>query len=171
MWGQPHTGQSWEVVSEQLVLSGVPIEAPGVGTTATYGDIAIEVLGPLRRYAGPNDQSVVLRISAGSTTVLMTGDIELAAQADLGPIRADILKVPHQGGATSSLDWLAAVEPRVAVVSVGANNYGHPVAEVMDVLASVGAVVVRTDQAGDVVIPLTGDPLRRLPVVASGPVP
>jgi competence protein ComEC len=95
----------------------------------------------------------------------------LAAQADLGPIRADILKVPHQGGATSSLDWLAAVEPRVAVVSVGENDYGHPASEVVDVLLSVGAVVVRTDEAGDVVIPLTGDPLRRLPVVASGQVP
>lgn len=171
MWGRPHTGQSWELVSAQLVLSGVPIEAPTVGTTATYGDITIEVLGPLRRYAAPNDQSVVLRISAGSTTVLMTGDIEMAAQADLGPIRADVLKVPHQGGATSSLSWLAAVEPRIAIVSVGENNYGHPAPEVLDVLASVGSVIVRTDQAGDVVIPLTGDPLRQLPVAVSGPVP
>ncbi len=167
-WGQAHTGESWKLVSEQLVLGGVPIEAPVVGTAETYGDIAIEVLGPLRRYAGVNDQSVVLRISAGSTTVLMTGDIEMAAQADLGPIRADVLKVPHHGGATSGLSWLGAVEPRVAVVSVGENDYGHPAPEVLEVLTSLGAVVVRTDQAGDVVIPLTGDPLSRLPVDVSG---
>ncbi len=171
IWGSAHTGESWELVSEQLARGGVPIEIPAVGTIETYGDVSIEVLGPLRRYAGVNDQSVVLRLSAGLTTVLMTGDIEEFAQADLGPIRADVLKVPHHGGATSSLSWLAAVEPRVAVMSVGENDYGHPSPEVLELLTSLGAVVVRTDQSGDVVIPLTGDPLRRVPVVASGPVP
>ena len=170
-WGTAHTGESWELVSEQLALDGVPIEAPAVGAIETYGDLSIEVLGPLRRYAGANDQSVILMVSAGSSAVLMTGDIEEAAQADLGTITADVLKVPHHGGATSSLSWLAAVEPAIAVVSVGGNDYGHPAAEVIDVLAAGGAVVVRTDQVGDVVIPLIGDPLRLLPVVASGPVP
>ena len=46
-----------------------------------------------------------------------------------------------------------------------------PAPEVLEVLNSLGAIVLRTDQAGDVMIPLTGDPLRRLPVAASGPVP
>jgi competence protein ComEC len=170
-WGTAHTGDSWELISEQLARTGVPIEAPAVGTTATYGDVSIEVLGPLRRYAGANDQSVVLMVSVGSSTALLTGDIEEAAQADLGTMTADVLKVPHHGGATSNLSWLAGVEPVIAVVSVGENDYGHPAAEVIDVLASGGAVVVRTDQVGDVVIPLTGDPLRLLPVVVSGPVP
>jgi competence protein ComEC len=170
-WGGFHTGESWEEVSEQLAGLGVAIEAPMVGTTGIYGGVEIEVLGPLRRYAGPNDQSVVLRVNAGSTSVLMTGDIEMPAQADLGRITTDILKVPHQGGATSSLSWLAATDPKVAVISVGPNDYGHPAAEVMEVLESVGAIVLRTDQVGDVLIPLTGDPLRRLPVAVSGPVP
>jgi len=142
-----------------------------VGAMEIFGDISIKVLGPLRRYAGANDQSIVLLVSAGSTTMLMTGDIEEAAQADLGPITADVLKVPHHGGATSNLSWLAAVEPVIAVVSVGDNDYGHPASEVTGVLESGGAVVVRTDHVGDVVIPLIGDPLRLLPVVASGPTP
>lgn len=170
-WGTVRTGESWELVSEQLALDGVPMEVPAVGTIETFADVSIEVLGPLRRYAGANDQSIVLMVSAGSTTVLMTGDIEKAAQADLGTIRADVLKVAHHGGATSSLTWLAAVEPRVAVVSVGDNDYGHPAPEVLEALNSLGAVVVRTDQAGDVTIQLTGDPLRRVPFAASGPVP
>ena len=170
-WGGFHTGESWELISEQLGVLGVPIEAPTIGTTEVYGGVELEVLGPLRRYAGPNDQSVVLRVTAGSTSVLMTGDIEVPAQADLGSIPSDVLKVPHQGGATSSLSWLAATDPMVAVISVGPNDYGHPAVEVMEVLESVGAIVLRTDQVGDVVVPLTGDPLRRLPVVASGPVP
>jgi competence protein ComEC len=171
IWGTDHSGESWELVSAQLALDGVPIEVPTVGTIAIYGDVAIEVLGPLRRYAGANDQSVVLIVGAGATSVLMTGDVQEAAQADLGSIRADILKVPHHGGATSSLSWLAAVDPQISVVSVGDNDYGHPSPQVLEILTSQGAVVVRTDQAGDVVIPLTGDPLRRVPVVAHGPVP
>jgi competence protein ComEC len=171
MWGTTHTGDSWETVSAQLVVGGVPIDAPTVGTVATYGDITIEVLGPMRRYDDANDQSVVLMVGAGTTTVLMTGDVEEAAQADLGSIGADVLKVPHHGGATSSLSWLAEVEPQISVVSVGDNDYGHPAPEVLDVFSSHGAVVVRTDQAGDVVIPLTGDPLRLVPAVANGPVP
>lgn len=171
IWGTAHSGESWESVSAQLALHGVPVEAPTVGTIAIYGDVTIEVLGPQRRYAGVNDQSVVLMVGAGATSVLMTGDIEEAAQVDLGLIRADILKVPHHGGATSSLSWLAAVEPQISVVSVGDNDYGHPSPEVLEVFTSQGSVVVRTDQAGDVVIPLTGDPLRRMPAVANGPVP
>ena len=168
--GTAHSGESWEMLSTQLAGDGMAIEAPAVGTTEVYGDVTIEVLGPLRRYAGVNDQSVVLMVSAGSTTVLMTGDIERTAQADLGSIRADVLKVPHHGGATSSLPWLAAVEARIAVVSVGDNDYGHPAPELLELLSMLGTVVVRTDQAGDVVIPLTGDPLRLVPV-ASGRVP
>ena len=167
--GRGHTGESWEAVAEQLALRGIPVNTPDVGTAVTFGDIRIEVLGPLRRYEGANDQSLVLNVMAGSTTVLMTGDIEVAAQADLGATTADILKVPHHGGATSNLFWLSAVEPRAAVISVGANLYGHPDSRVVEVLESLGTVVVRTDQAGDVIIPLTGDPLRLLPAVARGP--
>ena len=171
MGGTIHSGDSWESVSAQLVLEGVPVAVPSVGTTVIYGDVTIEVLGPLRRYDDPNDQSVVLVVGAGATTVLMTGDIEEAAQEDLGTIQADILKVPHHGGATSNMTWLAATEPQISVVSVGENVYGHPAPDVLDLFASRGTVVVRTDQAGDVVIPLAGDPLRLLPAAANGPIP
>ena len=170
-WGRGHTGESWELIAAQVATRGVPIETPAIGRVEVLGGIRIEVLGPMRRYAGTNDQSVVLMVSAGSTDVLMTGDIELAAQADLGVIEADILKVPHHGGGTSSLSWLTAIQPLVAVISVGDNDYGHPDPEVIDALSSLGAIVLRTDQVGDVVVPLTGDPLRRLPVAASGRVP
>ena len=165
--GSAHTGGSWELVAAELALLGVPIETPPVGTVEVHGDILIEVLGPIRRYEDVNDQSVVLRVSAGATDVLMAGDIESVAQADLGEIRPDVLKVPHHGGATSNLTWLAATESRIAVISVGENDYGHPAPEVIDTLSLLGATVLRTDQVGDVVISLIGDPLRQTPVVAS----
>ncbi|HYF12511.1 MAG TPA: MBL fold metallo-hydrolase, partial [Actinomycetota bacterium] len=65
---------------------------------------------------------------------------------------ADVLKVPHHGAATSLRPFFEAIDPMVAVVSVGPNPYGHPVPEVLGWLRATGAEVVRTDRAGDVTI-------------------
>ena len=60
--------------------------------------------------------------------MLLAGDIETYAQADLGHLRADVLKVPHHGAGTSDPDWLDGVGAEIAVISVGTNDFGHPVA-------------------------------------------
>jgi competence protein ComEC len=161
------TSPSWEELEDSLEAAGVPMDTPAVGTLVQLGDLSIEVMGPLRRYAGPNDQSIVLMVEAGGVTMLLTGDIERFAQADLGPIPADILKVPHHGGATSDPDWLAASARRLAVISVGENDFGHPAPEVLAALDGV-VPVLRTDLDGDVVIPLGDDALSRLAAAASG---
>lgn len=85
---------------------------------------------------------------------MLTGDIEVHAQGDLAGVEADVLKVPHQGGATSDLEWLAQVGAEQAVISVGPNDFGHPAPEVVDALAQAGAKMTRTDEVGDVVIDL-----------------
>lgn len=131
---------------------GVPALVPQPGTSADIGGVSLEVLGPQRRYASPNDQSVVAVATVNGATVALTGDIEVVAQRDLGPIEAMILKVPHQGAATSDPGWLTASAGNLAVVSVGPNSFGHPHPDTLAVLQSAGADVVRTDQAGDVVI-------------------
>jgi len=100
--------------------------------------------------ASPNDQSIVLLVSAGGPTVLFPGDIEAIAQRELGPLPADIMKVPHQGAATSDLDWLAASAGSVAIVSVGPNGFGHPASSVLRHLQEAGAEVRRTDEEGDI---------------------
>jgi competence protein ComEC len=100
------------------------------------GDIAIEVLGPVRRYASANDQSIVLRVTINGVAVLLTGDVEEYAQADLGAQRSHVLKVPHYGGATSDLAWLAATQASVAVISVGDNSFGHPADDVINALVA-----------------------------------
>jgi competence protein ComEC len=87
--------------------------------------------------------------------MLLTGDIETVAQADLTRLRADVLKVPHQGAATSDPDWLVSVGASLAVVSVGTNQFGHPAEWVITELEESGAEVVRTDRDGDVVVPLS----------------
>ncbi len=134
---------------------GIGMVVPALGHHR-LGTLSIEVLGPVRRYASPNDQSLVLRVEGDA--LLLPGDIEAIAQAELGPLPARIMKVPHSGSKTSDLTWLSASGPEVAVISVGPNSFGHPSDSVIDVLHEAGSDVVRTDQAGDVVISLRRSP-------------
>jgi competence protein ComEC len=151
---EPHeTGAATELF--RLVdEAGVKRVEPVVGERYRLGDLTLEVEGPLRRYASPNDQSIVLTVEGATRTMLLAGDIETHAQAELGQLRADVLKVPHQGAATSDPDWLTQVGADLAVISVGPNDFGHPVSWVVSTLEETGAIVVRTDVNGDVVVPL-----------------
>ncbi|MDX1689980.1 MAG: ComEC/Rec2 family competence protein [Acidimicrobiia bacterium] len=152
--GLPGDGGPLDRLAATVAARGGRVATPGPGTTVGVGPFTIEVLGPLRRYASPNDGSLVLVVRAAGSSVLLAGDIETFAQADLGPIRADVMKVPHQGAATSDHDWLRASAPRVAVISVGPNDFGHPDEAVIATLEEAGAVVLRTDRDGDVVVRL-----------------
>jgi len=115
----------------------------------------------------PNDASTVARVRVGGIAFLFTGDAEreeegwlLAHHRPL--LRADVLKVAHHGSATSSTPaFLEAVRPRLALVSVGSGNiYRHPSAEVMRSLAAHGAVALRTDRLGTIVVRTDGESLE-----------
>ncbi|GAB2971721.1 ComEC/Rec2 family competence protein [Saccharothrix stipae] len=153
---------AWEEVRERARTAGVRVVEMGVGQRLSWPGLQLDVLGPR---AGPvgeantavNDASLVLRATTAAGRVLLTGDIELAGQADLlgghVDLRADVLKVPHHGSRYSSPAFLAAVQPRIALVSVGAGNrYGHPSGVLVDALTSRGALVLRTDRDGDTAV-------------------
>ena len=127
---------------------------PPVGEVYRLGAVTLSVNGPFRQYASSNDQSIVLTVSGPEKSMLLAGDIETYAQADLGHLRADVLKVPHHGAGTSDPDWLDGVGAEIAVISVGTNDFGHPVPWVITELEESGATVLRTDLEGDVVLPL-----------------
>lgn len=170
VWHPPQEGSggSFDAVLDEARSAGAVVTAPRPGDEAVIGSLRVQVLAPRRRYAGPNDGSVVVVVSgAGGGTVVMSGDIEVAAQRDLGPIRGDVLKVPHQGAATSDLAWLEQSAPQIAVISVGPNDYGHPSEDVIAVLEKTGAVVLRTDRDGTVSLPIR-DAMRVARALASG---
>ena len=103
---------------------------------------------------------MVLRARTAFGTALLTGDVELLAQARLltsgTDLRADVLKVPHHGSRYTDPALLAAVRPRLALVSVGAgNSYRHPNDGVLELLRRSGALVRRTDESGDVAVVAT----------------
>jgi competence protein ComEC len=101
----------------------------------------------------------VVRVSLGQDSILFSGDAEVPSQGDMledhDPIQADVLKVPHHGGDTSDPEFLEATGSRVAIVSTGPNTYGHPNAEVIEVLRAAGMVVYRTDVSGEVTVSFT----------------
>lgn len=105
-----------------------------------------------------NDNSMMLMLSVGANRILFTGNVE--ARGEQGVIargcdpRATVLKVPHHGSDTSSTpDFIAAVHPAVAVISLGfRNRYNFPSAAVVRRYREAGARVLRTDQCGAVTI-------------------
>lgn len=88
--------------------------------------------------------------------ILVTGDLDAAGERRLVKehiISADILLVGHHGSKTSTCqDLLDAVQPELALISVGENHYGHPTQEVLDRLEQAGCTVRRTDQEGTIII-------------------
>jgi competence protein ComEC len=119
----------------------------------------------------PNLASTIALVRYGMVRFLLVGDAERAEEdwllARHSQLRADVLKVGHHGSSTSSSDeFLAAVRPALAVISVGAGNkYGHPSGDVIRALALAGAEVLRTDEAGTVVVRSDG---VRIEVEAKG---
>ena len=109
-----------------------------------------------------NNNSVVLRVEFGRTAMLFTGDAQAEAEARLlahggAELRADILKVGHHGSAYSSTpEFLAAVRPKIAIISCGRHNvFGHPSSRTLEALAAAGSRVYRTDLDGQVSIDIS----------------
>ncbi len=120
-----------------------------------------------------NERSLVLLAEAHGRRALLTGDVEKGAERDLvdccaRDLRADLLKVAHHGSRTSSTeDFLDAVAPRLALISVGVGNvYHHPSPEIVERLRDHRARVLRTDRAGEIVVWFGGD--RRLRIEMPG---
>jgi competence protein ComEC len=109
-----------------------------------------------------NDDSLVIELRYGQVSILLTGDIgrdveqALLPTLDLLPIV--VLKSPHHGSGTSSSDeFIRALRPRLVLISNGrANPYRHPLPDVLDRYALVGASVLRTDLAGQIELTTDG---------------
>lgn len=124
------------------------------GELVTIGSGQLAVVAPDTNVLGAstqdiNEASVVFILRFGSFDALFTGDATMKIALD----DIEVLKVPHHGSKTGmTKDFLNALKPELAVISVGQNSYGHPTKEILDMLAEVGSRVLRTDQEGDIEI-------------------
>jgi competence protein ComEC len=109
-----------------------------------------------------NDDSLVIDVRLGDVSLLLTGDIgrsvERARLSEIAPAPIRILKVPHHGSLTSSsIEFVRALAPTIAVVSAGrGNHFGHPVPEVLQRYEEAGAQIFRTDRDGAVMLDTDG---------------
>jgi competence protein ComEC len=152
-WHRVHPGDS-------VVIDGVTLTflAPDSAWTVGLKD--------------PNLASTIAIARFGLVRFLLVGDAERAEEDWLldhhrDELRAEVLKVGHHGSSTSTSDaFLAAVHPDVAIISVGAGNkYGHPSLDVLRALSQFGAQVLRTDEAGTVIVRTDG---ARVEIEAGG---
>jgi competence protein ComEC len=164
-------GEAWLA---PLDATGTPRRALRRGDRLWLGPLRVSVLNPPAWLDDPsgrpvdgrthNNRSLVLRVEWGLAAAILRGDAEARAEGGIlggaEPIAATIFKVGHHGSRFgSSPDFLAAVGPRVAVVSVGPRNpFGHPSPAVLARLDGAGAAIYRTDLDGAVEV--TSDATR-----------
>lgn len=125
----------------------------------------LEILFPDRDPQGmeTNAASIVARLVYGQSEFLLTGDSPQSIEnylvdAEGAFLQSDVLKVGHHGSKTSSsAEFVSAVSPEYAVISVGEDNrYGHPNQETLDVLSNINIKILRTDEQGRIVFKSDG---------------
>ena len=160
------------IISEARSL-GIKVVRHWEGDNFDLGGANVNVLFPPQDQpvgAEPkNDDSMVLHVAFGATSVLLEGDAEKKIEHRIAVLHhphADLLKVGHHGSATSSTpEFLQAVHPSFAVISVGyRNSFGLPKPSVLERLQSLGTQVSRTDLDGAVTFYLDGHSVTRAPV-------
>lgn len=167
--GSFHVGRNpesaaYSALLKEVTAAGTLMHTHAAGERFRVGEVQVEVLWPpadrpLGRSPENND-SIVLRLCQEAACVLLPGDIEVDVEQQLAShsssLTAAALKVPHHGGrGAAGEEFLAAVHPQVAVISVGPTNpFGHPFPEVLDRLAAHAGRTFRTDQDGSVTLQL-----------------
>jgi beta-lactamase superfamily II metal-dependent hydrolase len=147
---------------EDLLLAmqskGITFNRAAAGVTLDLGSgLEAVFVGPVKdTYTDANNYSAVLHLKYGSTSFLFTGDVETESEGDMFisgvDLQSTVLKVGHHGSKYSTSEqFLKAVNPKYAVISVGPNSYGHPTEEVLDRLIQHGISVFRTDISGTIV--------------------
>ena len=160
LWiGRDEETHAFEDLLKEARERGVPVVHEVSGSKFDWDGVTGDVLWPADLTPvneASNDDSLVLRLEDGSVRFLLAGDIQKKVEQRLvkedAGITADFLKVPHHGSKTSSTpDFVAAVAPKVAVVSAGeANPFGHPAPGTVERYAQAGVRLLRTDRDGAV---------------------
>ncbi|MFC1997975.1 ComEC/Rec2 family competence protein [Chloroflexota bacterium] len=161
--GYPGTSKTWENFVAAVAAEGLTLEATSYPDTHLWGAVTVYILNPLPGLTNPNqnDASVVILIDHMNIEILLTGDVEESVELDVASrgipywigseCCAEVLKVAHHGSNSStSVNFLATVQPDDAVISVGDNSYGHPSDEILARLSGADVTVWRTDEKGTI---------------------
>jgi competence protein ComEC len=147
----------------------VPTRRCEAGGNWDWDGVSFELLHPARenydraKFRG-NDRGCVLRISTQGASVLITADVEQKSEREMlesvpDKLRAQVLLIPHHGSRTSSsADFVAQVNPDIALVAAGyRNRFGHPKDDVLDRYRAIGSRIYRTDHDGALLLEIAAD--------------
>ncbi|MGM0524305.1 MAG: MBL fold metallo-hydrolase [Bacillota bacterium] len=167
MNGVESTSKTFENTINLIMEKDIVYYEPEVGDGIDFGDVAIDVLGPITRTTDANKDSIVTQVTHGAVGIMLTGDAGVKEEASLinrfgNGLMSDILKLGHHGSNTStSQAFLDAVSPEAVIISASENNsYGHPHEEVVERLVTSGVDVYQTSQHGDVVFRSDGATIK-----------
>ncbi|MEA4972528.1 hypothetical protein SDC9_71827 [bioreactor metagenome] len=157
--------KTYEDLLDAISAKNLIIYTAHAGVSVIGDDgLSVNMLAPVSdSYDDLNNYSAVIRIVYGDTSFLFTGDAENISESEItDDVKADVLKVGHHGSDTStSDDFLAKVNPSIAVISCGKDNkYGHPTESTVQKLKDKGVQVLRTDEVGTIVISTDGSNLK-----------
>ena len=165
---KPENDAEYAKFADSLQTVGTQPEVVQTGDVLDFGDVKVKVLWPNASASSSrsaNNDSVVLRLEYGAISILLTGDIEREAESQIlsngNNLKAEVIKVPHHGSRTSSTEaFVAAVTPRLAIISVGQQSmFGHPHREVVERWQKGGAEVLTTGDCGTITVETDGTTL------------
>lgn len=120
---------------------------------------SVKFLSPnLTKYSSSNAYSPIVKISYRERSFLFTGDAESKTENEVIEkcpelLKADVLKVAHHGAKTgTSQKFLSYIQPKIAIISVGRNSYGHPADETIERLQAINCKIYQTMSLGDIAL-------------------
>lgn len=159
--GVVHTAPDYLAWLKEIKDQKIPLEIVDKKSKIKLGgSVELEFLYPQksflnRKVENLNNTSIIARLVYGETSFLFTGDAEREVEEELLSLDSmfldsDVLKVGHHGSeSSSSLEFLSAVSPTLAVIQVGTDNsFNHPHGKTLFNLQNVPSVIYRTDTQG-----------------------
>lgn len=163
MSGDAANSQVFNQMLDAIDKYDVDYYEPRAGEVFDVGPMVIEVFNPSEVNGNVNEGSLSMKMTYGDVSFLFTGDAEAVTERkmiDSGyNLKADFLQLGHHGSRTStSLPFLEAVDPEVAIISAGENSqYGHPHAEVVERVKAHGTEIFETSVHGSIVVRTDGE--------------
>lgn len=159
--GKVHTSQTLEEMLTLVSEKNIPYIVPKTGDIiALDNEVKVDVLHADEHAADNNDASIVLKVTYGDVSFLLTGDagVNIEKQLLTSNLQATVLKAGHHGSNTSSsLAFLEQVKPEAIVLSYGQDNkYGHPHFEVIENALAVNSKIYGTAESGTIVFTTDG---------------
>lgn len=159
--GKVHTSQTFEEMLTRIDEKNIPYHVPKIGDDIEFDKgVNVKVLNANDQATDNNDASIVLKMTYGNVSFLLTGDAGVALEKEMlqYDVKATVLKAGHHGSNTSSSEeFIQAVKPEVTILSYGKDNkYGHPHAEIVDRLQAIGSKIYATVDLGTITVSTDG---------------